>query len=683
MKAFIDHKTRLGLARCLALLLITLFTICWSTAPVHTLAQDSREIMRLGRGTANALDWRPDGEVLAVGSATGVWLLDESLNIIDHPETIESITSVAWSPDGVQVALTGYVGEVCLTQIWDAEFSTNDEIAFCGEGVKWSPDGSRLTVTQAREATIALIDPSNGMIIATLLGQSGVWSLDGKTFITSAYLSLYLYRAEEPALYVWDSVTGEQLRRTAANDEYGFGRLLWSAEAGKVAVWCNENGIDDRVFINICDLDVASGQSSKVIKLTSVHSGSNVFPEQPQRIIAGENFAYINVSYTRGFLNNIVLFNPRTSEHKNIGSGQAFSQKPNSNIITSIIGNGLIANIDITTGEVLQEQMLFTAPINSVAWRPNGEQIASVGFGYEQDARVWDATQAAYEPDMMWHVEPAEHVFYTPDNQELVSAGTIRTDIIINHDIAAWDADTGERSRGIDGFYSQFDPFPLIAWNKDFTHSVRSDRDDKVQISESLTITTAGSETFNIVWSPDETKIATVSKFCGDCDYIIETWDISTGELINTIQGFQQFFGQLVWSPNSEMIAVLSLWNPMAGQDRRVSIYTIEKNKDYCCNQSDSKYFDLVDYPKDAPFDPVQISWKPDSSQIALAFQYAVNIYQVTNGEQIFTVPMRGVGSLAYSPDGTMLALGMSDGTIRIWDVSDLTQTVDSPTLAH
>jgi WD40 repeat protein len=634
-----------------------------------TAADSPREILRLGRGIAKALDWRPDSKVLAVGSATGIWLLDESLNIIDHQTPIESVVDVAWSPDGHQIALTGTTGRECHTQIWDADFKNKvSDIAFCGYELKWSPDNTRLAVEQEDDTGIALIDPLNSIQLATLTGQSGVWSPDSKIFITSDFKTQW--HQVEPALYIWDSQTSIQRQRLAANDVYGFGNLLWSTEPDKVTIWCNETEAD-RDLINICDLDVRTGKSSKAIELTSYNIGGNTFPIQPQQIKAGKYIGYVLDRYTPGFLDSIIFFDPQSGEHKQMGNGQFFAWKTNSDVITSIVGNGLIRNVDINTGDTLQEKMLFTAPINSIAWRPDGKQIASVGFGYEQDVRVWDAIHEAYEPQLIWHAEPAENVFYTPDNEELITAGTIYTDNIINHDISAWAAESGEWTRGIDGFYSQFEPFPLIAWNKEFTRFVLSERDNKVKISDTLTITTMGSETFGLIWSPDETKIATVSKSCGDCDYKIETWDITTGERINAIEGFQQYFGQLLWSPDSRMLAVLSVWGGMAGVDSTVNIYAIEKDNNYCCIQSDEKYRESLLYSDDKIY-PVQMVWKPDSTQIALTFQDAINIYRVADWKQTSTIPIQGVGSLTYSPDGAMLAVGMSDGTIRIWDVSDL-----------
>jgi hypothetical protein len=54
-------------------------------------AQDSQqneynEVLRLGRGTANDIAWRPDGQSLVVGGSLGVWFYDNDFNEIGYLE---------------------------------------------------------------------------------------------------------------------------------------------------------------------------------------------------------------------------------------------------------------------------------------------------------------------------------------------------------------------------------------------------------------------------------------------------------------------------------------------------------------------------------------------------------------------------------------------------------------------
>ena len=74
------------------------------------------------------------------------------------------------------------------------------------------------------------------------------------------------------------------------------------------------------------------------------------------------------------------------------------------------------------------------------------------------------------------------------------------------------------------------------------------------------------------------------------------------------------------------------------------------------------------------------IAISPDGIHVAIASQTdeKVNIWNVTTGKQVGTFaghrpgPLGTVTSLAFSPDGELLATGGADTTILMWDVTKL-----------
>ena len=79
-----------------------------------------------------------------------------------------------------------------------------------------------------------------------------------------------------------------------------------------------------------------------------------------------------------------------------------------------------------------------------------------------------------------------------------------------------------------------------------------------------------------------------------------------------------------------------------------------------------------------------EIAYSPDGSQLAVASTIGIWIYDAHTGEELnlFTGHTEVVTSMAFSPDGQMLASGSWDSTIILWDVStgDLLRTLTGHT---
>ncbi|MBN1963886.1 MAG: WD40 repeat domain-containing protein, partial [Anaerolineae bacterium] len=449
-------------------------------------AQDPiHEVARLGRGTATALSWHPDGDVLAVGSSTGVWLLDAALSITGHHASIEHVADVAWSPDGSQIAITGTTNDECHIQLWNTALTDlRADHGLCGRHLLWSPDGARLAVFDQEQANTLwpgvtrgegntwMVAAINGELIATLIGHTGGWTSDGMHLITCAVRRRS--PETEPGLYTWDALTDEQVRRTDGSF-YDCWRFLETNSADSVTGLCLERLADDSLVNYLCERNTVTGELTLGMELPD---NSNLYALQRNH----DHSLLAAVSWQPSrFLNTIAVMDIETQEVRNVGNGEDFIWQPAADVVTSIVGNGLIQYIDALTGEVLNEANLFTAPVTSVDWRPDSSQIASSGYGEGQFIRVWETTEPTYEPVLSWRFEPAHSVAYTPNGSELVTWGASLYGTVCSA-ITAWNPDTGERSRAIDSFYDQFEEPPIIGWNNDFTRAAYERTYEEIQI---------------------------------------------------------------------------------------------------------------------------------------------------------------------------------------------------------
>lgn len=113
-------------------------------------ADDAPEIVqvgRLGRGEAYTLAWRPDGKVLAVGSATGVWFFDEDFQELGRLAGDKSVNKLEWSADGTMFAIS-YQSDDCNIDLYTyGNFELLKSFQVCeSKDIKWSPSSKYLTI---------------------------------------------------------------------------------------------------------------------------------------------------------------------------------------------------------------------------------------------------------------------------------------------------------------------------------------------------------------------------------------------------------------------------------------------------------------------------------------------------------------------------------------------------------
>ena len=165
----------------------------------------------LQTGWAYCVDWSPDGQQLAVGTYEGeVQIWDVASQQVLHrwrsPEH-SMVLSLGWSPDGGTIASGEINGNIYL---WDV--STGQvRLTIDGytterrdvNGLAWSPDGSRIA-TAHQDGFVRLWDPASGQLTLAIEAHTGfvrgmAWSPDGNLLASTG---------EDRRIVLWDPVTG-------------------------------------------------------------------------------------------------------------------------------------------------------------------------------------------------------------------------------------------------------------------------------------------------------------------------------------------------------------------------------------------------------------------------------------------------------------------------------------------
>lgn len=164
-------------------------------------ASSLTELIRLGRGSAEEVQYLPDGSAIAIASTVGVWLYDPA-NLATETEPVllpseAEVQSIAISPDSSTLAVS-QSGDVFLWDIASQTFESQLETSYGVDRMAFSPDGSLL----------ALNNGSRGVALWDLAANSEVL-LEG-SFRSDAELHFSADGAwlgavgSDNSVYLWD-----------------------------------------------------------------------------------------------------------------------------------------------------------------------------------------------------------------------------------------------------------------------------------------------------------------------------------------------------------------------------------------------------------------------------------------------------------------------------------------------
>ncbi len=298
------------------------------------------------------------------------------------------------------------------------------------------------------------------------------------------------------------------------------------------------------------------------------------------------------------------------------------------------------------------------APVNGVAFGPDGTRLASAGDEPDCAVRVWDAADGRELLTLRGHTGAVKAVAFSPDGRRIASAGADPKDPSAPKDgtVRVWDAATGEAVQVLRGH-----ELPPVA----------------------------------VAFSPDGRLLASAAR--DDVEGELILWDAFTGQRLATTRREHPLRG-LAFAPdgqrlyaaagNATVIAFdLPALRPAAlllgpyGVGLAVAIsadgqqVALARDDGVVRTWESGSGRDLL--AVEAPqHDPLKaLAFSPDRGVYLAAggADHMIHGWYTKTGRRTFT--LRGhngdVTAIAFSRDGRGLASASLDGTVKLWDVSD------------
>jgi WD40 repeat protein len=579
-----------------------------------------------------AVAYSPDGKLLASGSAHGelrlwdaatgklVWALEDRLGVVTH--------TIAFSPDGELLASNkeGMLG------LWQASTGKKLRDLECGNtgwagSAAFSPDGKELALGTDNDPAIRIFDPATGKLSRKIAGHEKaavvvVYSKDGQLIASGS---------KDKTARIWDAATGKELHRFQEPEE-----------VEDVALSPDRKLLATKTHKTVWLWDVASGKEVHRFEHGSMDLRTLAF--SPDGKVLGSDG---------------VLWDAATGKQICQCEGEPWGDmafSPDGKTIASGGWKGVVFLFDSATGKEL--------PISRAGWN-RGAQNA-VGFTPDGKGLVLHSTnghglslcESATGKEIRKYATDGEApltVVMSPDGIMLAASTYYGT-------LFLWEAATGKSLYRLKG------PEGQVNGGRAWAFAFAPDSG-----------TFAVSEGENVIRLRDAATRKQLQQFRGhdgvirslcfmpDGKTLVSTGDDETTCFWDTANGKEQKAHLMLTgsvqalSPDGRLAAVVEF---KGGQ-----VFHIQE----VATGKEVRRFPVI-YPLYCAFSPdgktlavyANGDYVPDTARPILLLEVA------TGKARMKLAGHRGreLGSMAFSPDGRMLASGSSDKTALVWDAT-------------
>ncbi len=587
------------------------------------------QLAQIGKGEMVASAWSPDGEMIALATGVGLYLLD------GHTlETIDLLPSgytrlVAWDKDSALLAL-----------------ESNDEIQI------WDVAGRQKlrTIQQERTLEDLWIDGENDALLA--LGQESVGIGDFGVPAYSTFLDTYGLADGARQGSVSFQANDKQLMRISLSNR---GKAVVGAGLKELCIW---DGTTGRLLYKaplaqpMSSIAETNGTVAAIVNLmnptrvqvVNMSSGAVVGEISPAGIVfdldvdsSGEKLlVHANKGYS---VYGLASLQQETTVPftQNVGSGSRISPDL---ARLSVPGDSQVDLFDLGTGASLGIQEGYDERALQVAvGAQNNILAAAKGSSWTSDTRLmlWDLDTMELittvgAPDLK---ETIQDLFLSPDETTLISRAESEDQVKFWNPLTGAPAGTMAFGQPVRGAALSGDGNRLAAVQGSLVELWPLN-------GESAT------SSLMMDWSVSSVALsADGSRVAAEDGSLVVVWDAVAQQDLMYFADDEA--GRVALSPDGSLLAV-SFFH----QDT----YSVRA---YDVGTGDQRW----DYPMGQNFQ--HLAFSPDGSMlVASAYEDGLLFLDPRSGELLFKLDC-SASDFAFSPDSRLLVTASSDGTIRVW----------------